>query len=245
MKRIVFSAFFILSGFAMSAQNIVNGTVIDKGGNPIASAKVEAVGTDKSCLTNLDGTFSLEIPQNADRLKIDYLGMKAKLVKAEQGLTVTLREASRWSGVYDEYQNVMSIQGLLPSNFQYDTPAVGFTFGRVKEAGWYLKALWTMNNVKANYAAVIAGGMIRLGCPVYLYLGGGICSREIAHNLTDGNYYKDTRYPINSIGYAVDAGLMLRINDFFINAGTIINFSDHFSGNISPASLNIGVGFCL
>lgn len=245
MKKLVFSAFLALVGFAASAQNVCKGTVVDKDGNPVAQAKVEVVGAETSCLTDLDGTFSIEVPATSDMLKVVYLGMSTKTVKAKPEMTVTMRKASQWSGVYDSYQPMFSIQGLIPSSFEYDAPAMGISFGQVKELGWYTKALWTMNNTKCNYAAAIVGGMFRLGCPIYLYLGAGISAREVIGAETDGNYYRDTREPFNAHGCAVDAGLMFRMENFFLNAGTIVNFSDHFNGNISPLSFSIGVGCCL
>jgi len=244
MKKLVSLVALLVVGFVASAQNVFNGTVVDKDGNPISSVKVEVVDSEKSSLTNLDGTFSIEAPANAEMLKFSYLGMNAKTIKGKSDMVVTLRNANRWSGVYDNYQYLVAVQGVIPSNFQYDSPAMGFTFGKVKELGWYAKALWTMNNVKANYMSATVGGMMRMGCPIYLYLGGGVASRVVAGKLTDGNYYKDTKSPINSVGFVADAGLMLRLNDFFVNAGVLVNFSDHFEGNISPASFNVGVGCC-
>lgn len=220
MKKFVLSTLFLLLGLAASAQNVFKGTVVDKQGNPIASAKVEVVGTETSCLTNLDGTYRLEAPANSDMLKFSYLGMKAKTLKGKSDMTVVLRDASKLGGVYDNYEPVMMIQGLIPVTSQSVNPAAGIAFGQVKELGWYAKGLWSISNAENSYGAAIAGGMVRLGCPLYLYAGAGVGASEKA----------------NSTTFIIDAGLMLRLGSFFINAGTFVGLSPNVS---------IGIGCCL
>lgn len=61
MKKLLLSGILLLAGVTgVSAQNVVNGTVIDNEGNPIPGAKIEVVGSTESTITELDGTFRLE-----------------------------------------------------------------------------------------------------------------------------------------------------------------------------------------
>lgn len=55
----------------------VSGKVTDKGGNPLDGATVGVVETQKSTLTNPDGTFTIEVA-NSQTLMFSYLGMEAK-----------------------------------------------------------------------------------------------------------------------------------------------------------------------
>ena len=212
MKKAVFLTFLFLANLTTSAQSICKGTVIDKDGNPIAQAKGEVVGTETSSLTDLDGTFSIIMPANADMLKVVYLGMTSKTVKATPDMTITLNKARRNFGgnIYDEYQTIFGLQGMASLSSGI-TPAMGYTIGRVKELGWYAKGIWSLTPNAAG--TIVAGGMVRLGCPVYMYLGGGV----VLDN--------------NGIAPAIDAGLMLRMKKTFINAGTI-----------NGTYFNIGIG---
>ena len=201
IKKIVFLTFLFLANLTTSAQNICNGTVIDKDGNPVAQAKVEVVGTETSSLTDLDGAFSIAMPTSANMLKVEYLGMTSKTVKATPNMTIILNKAKRFSGsVYDEYQTIFGLQGMASLSSGV-TPAMGYTIGRVKELGWYAKGIWGLSQDFTGTAVV--GGMVRLGCPVYMYLGGGVVLDN--HGITP----------------AIDAGLMLRMKETFINAGII------------------------
>lgn len=82
MRKLIFS--LLLAGVTVmtSAQTtrVVTGAVIDKYGNPIPEAKVEATGGAESTVTNADGTFSIEVSQWLKSLTASYPGM-AKVVK--------------------------------------------------------------------------------------------------------------------------------------------------------------------
>lgn len=216
MKKFVFLVLVFLASFTASAQNLCKGTVIDKDGNPVAQAKVEVVGTEISCLTDLDGVFRIEMPTNLNMLKVEYLGMSPKTVKATSNMTIIMHKAKRFGGsLYDEPQVIFGLQGMT-SMSKGITPAMGYTIGQVKEIGWYAKGIWGLASESVDIATI--GSMVHLGTrsPIYLYLGGGVMLG------------KDALCP------TIDAGLMFRMKKAFINVGAI-------NGKKS-LNMNIGIG---
>ena len=92
MKRVlllmVLSLFSVL---ALAQTRKVAGKVIDAAdGSPVPGAGVMVSGTAVGTVTDVDGTFSLNVPSNAQYLVISCLGMKTQQVEAKDGITVEL-----------------------------------------------------------------------------------------------------------------------------------------------------------
>lgn len=91
MKKLFLSSILLLAGtMGLFAQNVINGTVVDKDKNPIPGAKVEVVGSAESTITELDGTFRLETQTPARKVKVRYVGMQSKTQSVEPNMQVTL-----------------------------------------------------------------------------------------------------------------------------------------------------------
>ena len=74
------------------AQTQVTGTVVSQeDGAPVVGASVQIVGTKTGTATNVDGRFSLLVPQGATKLRISYLGMVPKEVAVAPNLKVVLK----------------------------------------------------------------------------------------------------------------------------------------------------------
>lgn len=93
MKRILIRTFIL--GIAMIcalpalAQNkLVKGSVVDEKGEPIIGASVLVKGTSTGTVTDLDGNYKLEIPENS-KLTISYIGYESQI---SNGGKVTLKE---------------------------------------------------------------------------------------------------------------------------------------------------------
>ena len=127
------------------------------------------------------------------------------------------------------------------------SPTISVMAGRVKVVGWYLKAFvnpsvetawyeWSADGksgVRCSNAGLILGGMVRLGCPLHLYLGGGFSYANISGLPT-------TRY--SHYAWQYDMGLLFRIKDNFginwsMNVGESKN-ADFFYGSYT------NIGFC-
>lgn len=90
-KRLFVSLFALLATVAIFAQDItVNGTVVDDTGEPIIGATVMVDGTNQGTATDIDGNFTLKVPQGA-KIKVSYIGYDTQVLPAEDGMVVTMK----------------------------------------------------------------------------------------------------------------------------------------------------------
>ena len=74
----------MLFGLVLAAQaKIIKGTVTDQNGETIISASVVVQGTSVGTITDLDGHYELEVPDDAQTLEISYLGMKSSVISIQ------------------------------------------------------------------------------------------------------------------------------------------------------------------
>lgn len=249
----------LVSVMYASAQNVVNGTVLDFEGNPIPGAKVEIVGSTESVITELDGTFRLEIQNPAKKVQVIYAGMQTKMQTIKPDMIIKLSKTNWWNVKPEKYNWLINVQGVFPESGMKN-PSWGLMVGRVKTIGWYVKGIyssgqstdgdyvsypegsdlisyWTTGKDKRSFYAATAGVLVRLGCPIYLYVGAGYANREVAWELADGTYAKNTEYSYS--GLETDYGVMLKIGKFSVNGGVLMSLADgcEFTGNI-------GIGVC-
>ncbi len=93
--RILFLMFAALVwAGAASAQIQVRGTVHDVHGEAIIGATVVEYGTTNGTITDLEGNFSLSVPDGA-QLQIFYIGYETQLVNAQPNLNITLSENNK------------------------------------------------------------------------------------------------------------------------------------------------------
>lgn len=95
----------LLAGFGMPAEaqqpktsveggtQVVKGIVVDEKGEPVVGATVTIVGTSKGVVTNLDGQFTISVPDNA-KLKISYIGFVTKTISNLKDTKVVMKEDS-------------------------------------------------------------------------------------------------------------------------------------------------------
>ena len=86
-----FVSLFLCVGAAL-AQTKVSGTVLSQeDGQPIIGAAVKVDGTSTGMLTDVNGKFSLTLPEGKKSLTISYLGFESKTVAAKNGMRVFLK----------------------------------------------------------------------------------------------------------------------------------------------------------
>ena len=83
-----------LSLGAYAQQITVKGHVKDAMGEPVIGANVIAKGTTTGTITDFDGNFTLNVPQNSI-LSITFVGYKAAEIKAAPSVMVTLEDDSQ------------------------------------------------------------------------------------------------------------------------------------------------------
>ena len=86
-----FASLFLCVG-TMLAQTKVTGTVLSQeDGEPLIGAAIKVVGTTTGVAADIDGQFSIVLPEGKDQLEITYLGFEKKIVKAKDGMRITLK----------------------------------------------------------------------------------------------------------------------------------------------------------
>ena len=86
----IFAGLFLSVGMAL-AQMQVTGTVVSQEDNqPVIGATVQVPGTQVGAVTNIDGKFSLTLPEGKKTLKISYVGMETLEVSARPNMRIVL-----------------------------------------------------------------------------------------------------------------------------------------------------------
>lgn len=95
-KRLGILAIFVIFSLSTAySQFLATGKVSDEKGNPIIGAAVVAKGTFRGTITDANGDFSLQIPENSATLEISYLGYATKSVavnSSETSMNVSLED---------------------------------------------------------------------------------------------------------------------------------------------------------
>ncbi len=97
MKKLslVLSLVLFAVSFAI-AQRAVSGTITDDGGEPLIGASILVKGTSSGTVTDIDGSYSLEVPDGSTTLVVSYTGFETREVKlgASNVLDITMREGA-------------------------------------------------------------------------------------------------------------------------------------------------------
>ena len=91
MKKRLTSALLFLAmgtGTVLAQTSKVTGKVVDENGEPVIGASIIVKGTTVGTVTDFDGNFELEVPNNGKHLVISYIGMKSQEVGVSSNVTV-------------------------------------------------------------------------------------------------------------------------------------------------------------
>lgn len=75
----------LLLATVVYAQQVVTGSVLDESGEPLIGASVKAVDATAGTITDIDGLFSLNVPESVKQLDISYMGYKPQRVNIRNG----------------------------------------------------------------------------------------------------------------------------------------------------------------
>ena len=91
-KKLLLSGLLLIFCFfqSIAQQRTVTGKVTATDGTPLAGATVLVVGQKSGVSTLPDGTFSIDVPQNAKQLQISYVGSETKTVDISSTSNVTV-----------------------------------------------------------------------------------------------------------------------------------------------------------
>ena len=74
-----FLLFFVLA-VSVNAQRTVSGVIADVNGLPLIGANVLAEGTAVGTITDIDGSFSMNVPEGVEKLVVSYTGYDTKSI---------------------------------------------------------------------------------------------------------------------------------------------------------------------
>lgn len=92
-KTILFALLLLLAVVTAQAQDItVNGTVISGSDEePLIGASIRSVATNAGTATDIDGNFTIKVPQGSD-LVVSYIGYETMTLKAEPSMIITMKD---------------------------------------------------------------------------------------------------------------------------------------------------------
>ena len=221
MKKIFFMLALVLVSTAAMAQStrIIKGAVVDKDGNPLPGATVEATNGAESTTVDADGTFSLEVSRWLNTATARYAGMRKKTLEVQDG-DMVFRLSPKYE--MDWFLNVVS--GVVTmeryarnTNVPNTTYSLGLMGGFLgKNWGGYTKLLWTPNSSFASEPAVptvTIGATKRVLSFMHAYVGVGYGKM----NGVDKEY---NEYVSNNDAMAFDLGVIFRVkNHISTNVG--------------------------
>lgn len=213
MRKIFLMLALALASTAAMAQStrIIKGAVVDKNGNPLPGATVEATNGAESTTVDADGTFSLEVSRWLNTATARYAGMRKKTLKVQDG-DMVFRLSPKYE--MDWFLNVVAGVVTLDRTFdEYDMlPNTTYSLGLMggflgKNWGGYTKLLWFLNSSDVSEPAVptvTIGATKRVFSFMHAYAGAGYAKL----NGVDEEYNRDVS---NKDAMAFDLGAIFRV----------------------------------
>lgn len=181
MRKIFFMLALALASTAAMAQStrIIKGAVVDKNGNPLPGATVEATNGAESTTVDADGTFSLEVSRWLNTATARYAGMRKKTLEVQDG-DMVFRLSPKYE--MDWFLNVVA--GVVTvERYAYNTnvPNTTYSLGLMggflgKNWGGYTKLLWIPNSSfvsEPSVPTVTIGATKRVFSFMHAYAGVG------------------------------------------------------------------------
>lgn len=192
MKKVFFMLALALTSTAAMAQStrIIKGAVVDKNGNPLPGATVEATNGAESTTVDADGTFSLEVSRWLNTATARYAGMRKKTLEVQDG-DMVFRLSPKYE--MDWFLNVVA--GVVTvERYAYNTnvPNTTYSLGLMggflgKNWGGYTKLLWIPNSSFASESAVptvTIGATKRVFSFMHAYAGVGYGKVNVVYGET-------------------------------------------------------------
>ena len=115
--------FLSMVSFAV-AQRTITGTITDKSGGPLVGASIVVKGTTNGSVTNVDGNFSLQVPNNASTLIVSYVGSTSK--------EIAIGTSNVIDAILDEDESILSEYVVTALNISRSKKSLGYTVQELK-----------------------------------------------------------------------------------------------------------------
>jgi hypothetical protein len=160
MRKLIFTLFISLSCGLVMAQTTVSGIIIDASTNePLIGANVMNASTLDGTITDVDGAFTLNFPENSGTLKVSFVGYKTMSVSFESsGGSYDLGSIAAQQSTVGLEEVV--ITGTMDIVQDRRTPVAVSTIGRaeIQAKGGNVEFPDIMKNTPSIYVAGQAGG---------------------------------------------------------------------------------------
>lgn len=222
----------VVCALGVNAQytKVITGAVIDKNGNPLPNALVEATGGAESVTTDADGSFRIEVPIWLKSLTAKYAGLQDKQIKIKNKSQLVFEMKPKTSYWF--------LDAAYSANFCSDYyTRFGLMGGYLGNWGGYAKVLIPIGVGDVTPSATV-GVIKQVAQPVFLYLGAGY-ARVFDYDHDYAYHYTDWS---SNHGAMFDIGAIFRINE--INVGLGFSISTDFDYVDPNFSLQLSVGYC-
>lgn len=202
MKKLFIMFAVVAMSMTAAAQStrVIRGAVIDKNGNPLPGATVEATGGSEVTTVDADGTFSMEVPMWLNKATARYAGMRNNTMKINGGdLIFRMKNASK------KQWYLMANYGRIISESYVNTNTGGLMAGFLGKWGWYSKLNFGSASVDSEYDEYSEGEIVgnfstgvskRIIPQLHAYIGIGFGVAPVGRNYS--YYYDYDRYYCSS-----------------------------------------------
>ena len=83
MKKTILLFLFLAWSALLSAQQAVKGTVVDEKGGPVPGVTVVVTGSTTGTMTDMNGKYTIQVPQGSNSLTFSFIGMKPQVVSID------------------------------------------------------------------------------------------------------------------------------------------------------------------
>lgn len=212
---------------------VVKGAVIDKNGNPLPGAVVEATGGAENTVVDADGTFSIEVPVWLKSLTAKYAGMKDKK-KNINGNNMVFEMRPNSSNLF---ANLVTSYACFGDDVEENYWRLGVMGGYMDNWGGYAKLMFPLADGCEKIPSVSLGVIKRISKDTNIYLGAGYAS------VPDYCYYCE-EYEDSEDALMLELGAIFILSDKInMNAGFVYNTDDEFNCNSFEIQLGIGYKF--
>lgn len=220
----------VICVLGINAQNtkVITGAVIDKNGNPLPNALVEATGGAESVTTDADGSFRIEVPIWLKSLTAKYAGFQDKKIKLNHNDQIIFEMKPKTGSWF--------LDAAYAINFGDATfSRAGLMGGYLDKWGGYARVMLPFGGGTEADPSATVGVIKQVANPVYLYLGAGYAP-------VFGEYYY---YGYNETDYEsggmFEAGAIFKFNKVNFSVG--YSFSSSFCCYTNH-SVQLSVGYC-
>lgn len=241
MKKLLFLMTIVICALGASAQNtkVITGAVIDKNGNPLPNALVEATGGAESVTTDADGSFRIEVPIWLKSLTAKYAGLQDKKIKLNHNNQIIFEMKPKTGSWFLDATYAINFNDMTFSS-------IGLMGGYLGNWGGYARVMLPFGDRIDNRTPSATAGVIKqVAKPLYLYLGAGFAhvwgegsSYYYSHYYDTYEYYYYSDY---ESGGMFEAGAIFKFNKVNFSVG--YSFSSSFCCYTNH-SIQLSVGYC-